>query len=401
MEITNSDLLTIQGDYYKGDVRQWRGIPLDLDESDISGGNILGRWRHILSDTSDMSLQIYYDRTERHDSSFGEDRDTFDIDFQHRDTPFLQHEIIWGLGYRYTKDDINASGTLILTPESRDDELFSAFLQDDVTLIRDRLRLTVGSKFEQNDYSGFEYQPSARLSWTPDEHHTLWAALSRAVRTPSRIDHDHRVEITIPAMGPFVVVQGNKDYDSEELLAYELGYRAKPADRLLLDIAAFYNVYDNLQTNETDSNGTVRFENNMDAETYGMEISVNWNVTDYWKIVAGYTYLQTQFHLDESSNDISSEDISEKKDPHSQAQIRSYLNLPHNLEFDTALYYVDNVSLDNIPSYIRFDTRLGWRPTKDIDMSIVLQNAFDNQHPEWDIDYEIQRSVFGKITWQF
>ena len=404
-ELSTTNAITIQGDYYDGDAGRRRSNPVRPDRTYISGGNLLGRWNHIFSDTSDMSLQIYYDRTERYNASIDENRDTLDVDFQSKFAPFLRHEIIWGFEYRYTEDDTDDPGPLSFTPKSRDDELFSAFIQDEIALITKRLYLTIGSKFEHNDYSGFEYQPSVRLSWTPNRQHTLWAAISRAVRTPSRIDHDQKVEIMIPGVGPFTVVEGNPDYDSEELVAYELGYRINPTDRLYIDFATFYNDYDNLQTTEVDNMGSATFENNMEADTYGIEVATHWDVTDFWRVAAGYSFLKTQFDLDESSNAFATKNAMEKADPRHKASILSHVILPHNFEFDTALYYVDSVPISDIPSYFRLDARLGWRPTKALDMSIVLQNAFDDQHPEFPEgtieNSEIQRSVFGKITWRF
>jgi iron complex outermembrane receptor protein len=405
-ELSTDNAVTVQGDYYNGDAGRRIGDPIRPDKTDISGGNVLGRWKRIFSRTADMAFQFYYDRTERNNASIGEIRDTLDVDFQNRFSPFSRHDFLWGLGYHNTTDDTDTPGSLSFDPESRSDNRFSAFIQDEITLIQQKLYLTPGSKFENNDYSGFEYQPSIKLSWTPTQKHTLWAAISRAVRTPSRIEQDQKVEITIPYVGPFTVVKGNPDYDSEELVAYELGYRIRPADRLSIDIATFYNVYDNLGTAETSSAGTATFENKLEAETYGIEGTVNWGVTDFWNLVAGYSFFEASYDYDESSEASPSKQALEKIDPRHKATFLSHVNLPHNIEFDTALYYVESFSVPSaeIPAYFRFDARLGWRPTKAVDLSIVLQNAFDDEHPEYSEGViessEIQRSIFGKITWQ-
>lgn len=397
-ELSTADTVKIQGDYYDGDAGRRQSASAGPDTTDLSGGNILGRWEHVFSETSDMSLQLYYDRTERQDDSFAEDRNTFDIDFQHRFSPFDRHDLMWGFEYRYTRDTTDDPGALALHPDSRSDDRFSFFMQDEITLIAERLFLLVGSKFEHNDYSGFEYQPTVRLSWTPNEQHTLWAAVSRAVRTPTRMEHDQRVTV-----GPLVVVEGDDDFDSEELLAYELGYRVRPLKNLFVDIAAFYNVYDNLQTDELERSGTATFKNKQDGKSYGIELCVNLALTDSWKVIGGYSYLHSRFDLDASSR--STFTSLDERDPQNMAHIRSYLNLPYNFEFDGGLYYVGAVSDHHVPSYFRFDARLGWRPVKALELSLVLQNAFDHAHPEYGdgklLESDIRRSVFGKLTWRF
>lgn len=395
-DVSSVDMLTFQGDYYDGDAGRRQSSASRSDTTDISGGNILGRWEHVFSQTSNLSLQLYYDRTERHDDSIGEDRNTFDVDFQHRFSPLDRHDLIWGLGYRYTRDDTDDPGPLSLDPSRRGSDRFSVFLQDEITLVDKTLFLVLGSKFEHNDSSGYEYQPSIRLSWLPSERHTFWAAVSRAIRTPSRMEHDQRV-----AVGPMVVVEGNDSFDSEKLIAYELGYRFRPVEDVFIDIATFYNVYDDLFTAETDASGPATFGNKRDGESYGIELFLNWAVTDSWKIRVGYSFLKEWFDLDTSSTTTYTE--LDEADPQHLAHIRTCLNLPRNFEIDAGLYYVDNAV--GYPSYFRFDLRFGWRPVKSLDISIVLQNAFDPEHPEYaDTKLEkceVERSLFGKITWAF
>ena len=425
---SDRDSMTLQGDIYEGDGGQTLTSPdralLSMrtfeDTIDVGGGNVLARWGHIFSDTSDMALQLYYDRTEREDAVLKEIRDAFDIDFQSSFGMGDRHEIVWGLGYRFTQDKIRNSFTTSFDPDSRGDNLFSAFVQDEITLIEDRLRMVCGSKFEHNDYTGFEYQPSVRFLWTPKEDHRVWTAISRAVRTPSRANEDMRLNYVIysvpfpPPPTTYVMsFSGDRDFESEELVAYEFGYRFLPTDHFSIDIAVFYNVYDNLQTNESkdrfSENGYLvipsQVENRMDGETYGVEVTTNCDITDRWNLTVSYSYFQIQLHLDESSRS-TAEDIYEGSSPHNQLCIKSELNLPYNLEFDQLLYYVDNLSFQDVKSYFRFDVRLGWRPVEDLDVSISGQNLFDNQHQEFEQGNgtnftEVERSVYGKITWRF
>jgi iron complex outermembrane recepter protein len=435
-DVAYRDSLTLQGDYYRGDYGDRVTIPslappfeqTIIGDFPIAGGNFLGRWKRVLSDTSDIALQFYYDRTEREDAVHREIRDTVDLEFQHRLALGRRQGVVWGLGYRFTVDDLRGSSFVSFAPASRRDHLFSAFVQDDLTVLERQLRLTLGSKLEYTSntgFTGFEIQPNARLLWTPHERHTVWAAASRAVRTPSRFEDDVRASLaTFPGPSPScpvplceVVLFGNRDFQSETLLAYEVGYRVQPTPRLSLDVAAFYNVYDDLRTSEpgvpffvsTPSPARLilprRPENRMDGEIYGVELATSWNVTDRWKLSLGYSWLQVQLHRDRSSADAVAEGA-EGDSPQHQFHLRSYLDLPYKLKFDAALYYVDNLANQHVPSYIRVDARLGWHPTEALEVSMGLQNLFDDRHPEFGPSLlvsptKIERSVYGKVTWRF
>ncbi len=421
--------LTVQGDVYNGNTSHiiknsgFLTPPFRrtvTDDFKINGGNVLGRWQRTFSDRSDLSCQIYYDRTDRDDSAIKETRDTLDFDLNHRFTLGGRQDMVWGIGYRLTMDDIENGEKLGFDPDSRQTHLFSAFVQDEITLFPDRLKLTVGTKLEHNDYSGFEVQPNARFLWTVHKRHSIWGAISRAVRTPSRGDHDFHNNITTffgrgGALSALRVV-GDDDFESEELTAYELGYRLQPYQWFSLDIAGFYNQYDDLRTIEADAPFLepgvpplqvmpLRIDNKMDGETYGIEILANLQPMDQWKLAAGYTWLRMQLHLDADSTDTLSE-LAEGDSPEHQFQIRSYLDLPYALELDTAIYYVDDLVNQDVPSYLRFDTRLGWWPTANIEISLNGENLFDNRHQEFGSEMgitptEIQRSVYGKFTWHF
>ncbi|MBI2948595.1 MAG: TonB-dependent receptor [Verrucomicrobia bacterium] len=424
---TSENAVTLLGDYYTGETH---GLfptsflalaPRPTFENDIRGWNLLARWKHTFSESSEMELQTYFDRTERLSPEFSLSIDTFDIDGQHRFEIGDRNEAIWGLGYRLI-DDRDLGGTFAsFSPDSATRQIFSAFVQDEIKIVEDRLRLTLGTKFEHNDYTGFEIQPGARLLFTPHPQHTFWSSVARAVRTPSRVESDARATIAyVPgAGGPATQLDlvGNRDMQSEDLVAYELGYRLQPVSRVSLDLAGFYNVYDRLQTLEPRLPAFVlnpppprlvvplQFSNTMEGETYGVEISSRWQVTDFWMLNAGYTWLKMQLHLDPSSRDMSSA-LAEQDSPQHQIHLRSYVDLPYHLEFDTAVYYVDNLAHQRVQSYVRLDVRLGWRPTQNFAASLGFQDLLDNQHPEFGSfqgigSSELQRSVYGKLTWQF
>jgi iron complex outermembrane receptor protein len=435
-QASEHDTLTLQGDLYNGNASQMLTLPALTapfsltvnDDIDFLGVNLLSRWQHTFSSTSDMTVQLYYDRTDREEALFVEEsRDTIDLDFQHRFTMGARQEIIWGFGYRYTHDDVTNTFFASITPDSRGNHLFSAFVQDDIILIQDRLRLTLGSKFEHNDYTGFEVQPNARLLWTPHTRHTVWAAVSRAVRTPSRGENDVRFNrLVIPPGTPMlnpgplpalVALIGDDDFKSEVVLAYELGYRLRPLDRLSVDIAVFFNDYDNLRTVEPGAPFVETdpapphvvvpaiFDNKMHGESYGVELMVDWRPWDWWRMQVTYTYLQLDLDVDRDSLDTGAVEV-EGHSPHHQFSFRSSLDLPWALEFDAWLRYVDDLPNLDVGSYVTLDLRLAWRPLKQLELSIVGQNLIASRHLEFvqesfPFPTEIERSVYGKITWRF
>lgn len=403
-DLSAVDSLMLKGDIYDGDVNQLSDRSLQRQDKDVSGVNFMGRWKHAFSDDSDMYFQTYYDHTYRRDAFFREKRNTFDLDLQHRFMLGSLNELIWGLGYRYTSDDFNTFSTFDLNPDREGDNLFSVFIQDKVSLFNDRLQLTIGTKLEHNDYTGIEVQPNARILWRLAERHRVWAAVSRAVRTPNRSEHD-----MVNNTGRIIVL-GSGNFVSEDILAYEIGYRVQPIESLSIDIAAFSNDYDNLETSEEGgpiSNlPTIIEDNKMDGETFGLEVSTNWNVTDSWKIIAGYTFLQMQLHLDQASTNIGRDVKMEGKSPQNQGYFQSYLDLPYDLEFDTSLNYVDHLSSLDVPSYLKLNVRVGWRPTESLDISVGVRDLLDDDHLEFRgirglVETEIERSVYARLTWRF
>jgi len=414
-----TDQLTVQGDVYQGKSGQRTPISsfsapfstIVQTDADLSGMNLLGRWRRNLSESSSVSLQIYYDNTFRKEATFQERRNTADFEFQHRFKLTERQELTWGLGYRYTKGDTKSVPTVSFTPKNRDDNLFSAFLQDEFTLFEDRLRLTVGSKFEQNDYSGFEFQPSARVSWTLAANHVLWAAISRAVRTPSRVEHDLRLTAALnPVVPVFARVLADSDFAAEKVMAYEAGYRVQPTERLFMDLAAFYNRYNDLLSLEAGSSfveppGNLifpfSFGNKIRAAVYGIELAADWRWLDWWRWRFSYSYLHINLTKKPGSTDITTEQSTEGSSPHNQVSLMSVIDLPGNLQLDGIFRYVDNLSSLKVGRYFNLDLRLGWHATKNLEFSLVGQNLLDGHHAEWSGGTEIQRGVYTKVTWRW
>jgi iron complex outermembrane receptor protein len=428
-QVPGRDSFTLQGDAYNGEAGQLLQVSSLLPpfvqviarDAEFSGANLLGRWRRSFSPSSEMALQVYYDLTQRDGPILDEARDTFDIDFQQRFTAGGRHHVVWGLGYRLSRDELTGTVLASIDPERRDTTLLSAFVQDEVMLARDWLRLTLGSKFEHNDFTGFEVQPNARLLWTPDDRQTLWLATSRAVRTPSRVEDDIRVNFvgrSVP--GVLVAIQGDRDFDAEKLTAYELGYRIQPSGRLNLDLAAFHNVYDDLRTFETRSPVAEIFplpphllvanltENRGSGNTWGLELAADWRPRDGWRLQLAYSYLEMDLKAEDGSRDTSLDD-QEDASPKHQVSLRSSTDLARNVELDLWVRYTDafdGLGASPIASQTALDLRLAWRPHKDLELSIVGQNLLDDRHLEFVSDsfsspVEVERGVYGKLTWRF
>jgi iron complex outermembrane receptor protein len=367
-----------------------------------------------------MALQFFYNRDNRESRLMRQlEVDTYDIDFQHRFQLGSRHEMLWGLGHRFIHDSFENSIGISYFPDSNLNYISNAFIQDKISLIENELYFTVGSKFSINNFTGFEYQPNARLAWTPNDRHTVWAAVSRAVRTPNRSEDSGRFNAAVVPGPAVAVIQGQLDFESEDLLAVELGYRVQPHERLFFDVATFANFYDDLQSFELETpvlNPTPapgHFElpivtrNRLSGETYGVELAATWDATNWWRLNSSFAWFEIDLKRNPTSTDFSVMDL-ENNDPEFQWSLRSHMDLPSNWEFDQSLYYVDALKSQQVQSYFRLDLRVGWRPSKNVEVSVVGQNLLDDQHQEWGNDRIqtndrnlVERSVFGKLVLQF
>jgi iron complex outermembrane receptor protein len=391
----NGDTFTLQGDGYANSLEQ----PA-RDNATANGQNILGRWTHVLGERSDFTLQLYWDRIDQDIPDVGaETLNTYDVVFQHRFAIGERNRVVWGGGYRLVSDDVTPTPVLSFDPPSRNLQLFSVFAQDEIALVQERLQLTLGGRLEHNDYSEFEFQPNVRLAWTPNDSHTVWGAVSRAVRSPSRVDRD--IVLTVPP----VTILGSENSLSEKLIAYELGYRIQPVSRLVLSLATFYNDYDDIHSIEPSpvSPATLVFGSGLRARSWGAELSGAYRVTDRWRLRGGYTYFDKEMITKSGHVDVT-DGAGEGNDPQNQFLLQSTLDLPHNVQFDMVARYVSALPEPHVPSYFTFDVRVAWRPRKNLEFSIVGQNLWEDRHPEFGpaaTRQEIPRSVYGRISWSF
>ena len=416
-EASSQNAFTLQGDFYSGHNQ----LPTGGDDQ-TSGGNLLGRWTHVFSDESNLSLQLYYDRTHLSQpvpalvvnkstlapaGIFKDDLDTYDLDFQHRFGLGGRSHIVWGFGYRFTHDAVTNAPALAFFPARLDQSLISGFAQDEIALGKD-LSLTFGTKLEHNDYSGLEVEPSVRLQWAATASQSLWAAVSRAVRRPSRIDRD----LSNGAPPYFVLLAGGPDFTSEKVTAYELGHRAQLGPKVATSLSAFYNDYTDVRSTVFNPKTTfpLFFQNNLEGETYGFEFSADWQALAGWRLHAGYNLLKEHLRIKPGQSDINNA-LNETSDPEQHFSLRSSLDLPRDMELDAGLRWVDTRPVHQgstpgtLPSYFELDVRLGWHPVKNLELALVGQNLLHDHHPEYGFPSptraEIQRSVYGKVTWRY
>ena len=419
------DTLTVQGDFIKIDGGQTvttlltSALPLTETLNDpvtATAANVLARWNHTLANGSEMSLQLYNDYTRHFEQGFLDEQNTVDLDFEHHITLGPRNDVVWGLGARVIDDRYGTGYSLSIVPNRRLDRLYSAFLQDELKLT-DSLSLTVGSKFEHNDFTGFEFEPSAQLAWTPTDKQTVWISAARAVRQPNSGDVGLQEDAAIIPMGPsfeLIRVLGNPEIKAEDLRDFEVGYRALVNKRVSVDVTTFFSLYRNLQATSPQATYLATTEQGLpytilplllvdgpSAHSYGGELFANWNVTNHWRISPGYSYVHVIV-----GGDSSGLQIQPGESPNQQFQIRSQLDLPHGFEWDNTIGYVGRLAVGDVPAYARLDSRLGRRFGEFVELSIVGQNLLTPRHAEFSDTYPllytlVERSVFGKVTWRF
>lgn len=423
---SRNDQITVQGNFFGGEegihfnlLPPTPGMSFDVTaDRAVSENSILTRWHHTIDDESDWTLQAYYDQTYRNDPQIGFTVNTFDIDFQYHRTFGRRHKVITGVEYRQTHDFINCpSYTVRFIPNSRSYDMISCYIQDEIEIVDDKFYLTVGSKFEGNSFTGFEYQPGIRGLWAIDDRHVAWGAVSRAVRTPNRFDEN---AITTGLVGTdpmltFSQVTGSTSLESENVIAYELGYRAQTSKRFAWDVAVFYNQYENLMAalmGTIDVDPPYIFlpfntQNNASGHAYGFEWTANWEATENWRLAGSYSFLVcTGNYCDPNGNRTVPVIGNTPNDPRNQVRLQSYWNFSPKWQFDCFLRYVDQLTTNDTPSYITMDARIGWRPSKNLEFSLVGQNLFTPHHEEFSLyrkygepTCEINRAVFAKMTW--
>jgi iron complex outermembrane receptor protein len=423
------NVVTLQGDGYYGVADQWTAVPslgapyANVGEDPVKsrGGNVLGRWRRELPGRSRLTTQLYVDYERRELSLLEDEVVAFDLDVQWELPRWMRNQVTIGGRYRHTIDTITPSPRAFLEDRTRHADLVSAFVQDEIEIVPERLVAILGSKFERDAYTGLEIQPGARLQWHPDRDDVVWASVARAVRTPSRLERDLGIDLAVlppvPALPVpiLLALEGNEDFESEKLVAYELGWRRRFGDALFFDVAAFHNDYDDLATN-TLLPPALGFdplhlvlpfdvENTTRAKTWGVEALATWRALDRLRFTASYTFLNME--LDGPPPEIAIDaEAAENQSPSHQFHVGSQLDLGRGVELDTNLYFAGGVPAHDLGSVWRLDVRLAWQVRPGLELGIVGQNllreATREFGPPTDVNLsEIERSVFGVVRWRF
>ncbi len=407
----NRDAFTVQGDMVKSNAGQIRISPAlatTREQIYATGWNLVGRWTRELPEDSRLSVQSYVDYSFRDQLLLADQRTVYDLDAQYDLPRSGRHQTIVGGKYRLSVSKLAESSFITTSNLSRRDQLFSGFAQDKITLVPDEWFFTLGSKFEHNDYSGFEIQPNARLQWHINEDRMTWASVARAVRVPSQLEHDLTIDLlAIPGLPAFdTILLPSTAFDSEELIAYELGYRESLTPSLMLDVVGFYNVYDELRTVVSIATGPpslIQYNNGTTAESYGAEAVLNWRASDTLNFSTAYSLLNIEMHG--PANGIDAE-VTEEQSPNHQFNLRSQWNIRNDLAFNGTAYYVDSLSDFDIKHYWRLDLGLGWKIHEGLQFDLVGQNLFGNAHQEFapgafTPTARIEPSAYGKFTWTF
>ena len=431
------DQYTLQGDFFANSI----GDTINKSQLDLpgivsghrgfeEGGNIRFRWDRTLSDRSSIMFQTYYDHVRHKILPIVDYRaQSFDLDFQHRFPLLDRHDLTWGANYRLYYSKFQDTAIIELDPRARTNHVYSGFIRDDITLIPEQLVFTLGTRLDHNDFTGLEVQPNARLMWTPDNENSIWMAVSRAVRTPSRAENDIHINALqlreipgVPLQLPFpilVAFQGSHHFDSEKLIAYELGYRHQFTPQASVDIAGFVNDYSQLRDA---SFGALSFStglpkqivlptivnNQASALTYGFEISTDWKPIDKWRLQGNYSFLEMQINSNPLTKQLDATSSgADKANPQHQVSIRSNYDISDKLETNLWLRYISHLAYFDIPGYVTMDAKLTYKPARNIELFIVGQNLFSQHHQERVADLIpsmpvlVPRGVYAGVQWRF
>jgi iron complex outermembrane receptor protein len=424
------DTLMVQGDGYKGSegeiVSSVTSLALPQPQvanlrQDMGGWDVLTRWQHTASSTSQTTLQVYFDRTNRSDATYGESRNTFDIDFQHHIAWGHRQDLVWGLGFRATSDNIRGSFRVMFNPARETDLLYSSFVQDEIAVIPGRVYVTLDARLEHNRFTGFGLQPGISIAWLANQKTMFWASESRTVEAASR-DQDARYNEEVrqnPGGLPILVSVLAAPQRNENVLSTEAGFRTQLLEGLSVDLAAFYIYNTHIQSTET---GTPFVEsdpapvhlvsplftaNLLHGEAHGAEFAVNWKPVSRWTLSPGFAYLQMHFHAAPTSTDTDSVNLVEGGAPREQAQLRSHLELTKHWSWDASAYFVGRLPALQVPAYTCLDTGLTWHPRSGLAISAVGQNLLQDHHLEFNGPSQLvasslmKRSVYAKIVWHF
>ena len=424
----SKDNYTVQGDLYRGQSGESLLLatytPLaevaEQDKASFAGGNVLARWKHTIGEGSDVQIQTYFDRTVRQDVELGETRNTFDVDYIQHQRTYQHQELTWGAGARVSPSNvIQTAPSVNFLPKQETDSIYSGFVQYELPLVTDKLALTVGSKFEHTNFSGYDYQPSVRLLWSPTQSQSAWAAVTRAVRTPSRQDQDIQFNILVQATPPppvFFEIVGNPKFKAEQLIAYEAGYRTRMNHHLYVDFATFFNVYKGLAGYGAPGLGildnpppidlafVLPYANVIEGRSIGAEFSPVWDVTSWWRLRGAYSLLHMSLTDKPGFSDVGNLlSTYLGSSPTHVANVESTLRLPQHFVFSQTYRYSGELPEYSVHPYNTVDLRLERQLGEGLVFAATGQNLLRPYHPEFGGDpgplVGVKRSAYLSITW--
>lgn len=400
------DEFTVQGDIFVNGITDTVMQPvllqsnsgLDIINRNETGGNIRLRWDRNFSERSALMFQTYYDRVHHQLAPQTKYVESFDAELQHRFALFDRHDLTWGVNYRLFST--NTRNTLITSfiPKQATNYFVSGFIRDEISVLPDKLKFSLGVRLGYNNFSGIEVQPNARIMWTPDNQNSVWASVSRAVRTPARGEQDVIInngvippqpDLTGSSLPIMQAILGSNRFGSEKLIAYELGYRHQLNTHASIDVAGFFNDYTDLRDFEL---GMIRpaagahrdlifalfqqehlmlpvfFNNRGSAHSYGAEVSIDWRPHERWRLQGNYSYLEinTKSNPAFASIDASTGGAG-KANPRHQLSLRSNYDFTDRLQFNLWLHYVDDLPFYAISDYVTMDAKMSWKPVKNIE----------------------------------
>ncbi len=416
---TKQDTVTLQGDIadMHGGERIDASIPTFPFQQDVNdtahgpSGNVLFRYGRVFDAETSWQFQTYFDRYQYNTAVFAQTRNTYDVDLQYQFSPAEYHQFISGVHYRHSQDYTAGSFFESFTPPAYLTQWASVFAQDTMTLTEDRLYFTLGTRLEQNTFGHFQVEPTARLLFLPDKRQSAWLAVSRAVRNPTRADAQSTLNQNLTLGVPvFLSINGSLQVAPENLMAYEIGYRAAPNDQFSWDIAGFINDYRKLEglgpigAPVIVPPGIVLLPatvvNNTSAISYGFETTATCQLSETWRLFASYSL----FEIQTQSPTVSTAGTTS---PHNQVYVRSSWDLKRNVQFDLIGRYVDQIAAPSVPAYIEMDSRIGWQATKNLEFSVVGQNLIHNHHLEFVdvfgglVSTEVRRGWYAMVSWTY
>lgn len=407
---TDRTRITLQGAAWGQDAEQSLvASATGADPTTSFGGHFIAKAHHVVDDGSELNLQSYYDASRLDGTQIDGGIDQFDIDGQYRRELNERTELNLGLNYRWIDVSLDATpGSLVFNPSDRRLNLFGAFADLEYELLPEKLTLSLGIKGQYNEFSGWDPLPNIRLIWTPKETWSMWAAVSQGISMPTVVQHDVTV---MQAGAPPVTINPHTGLESEKLRAYEIGYRVRPTARLSVDVATFYNDYDDLASTEIIGAALpipTRYANLREGEVFGVELSSVWRMRDDWRLSGTYTAQKVDLRNKLGGTDAGTA-TAEATSPEQQFRLTSSWDVTPDIEFDATLRFVDKVTTTAgaTDDYVSMDLRLAWQARKNLELSIVGQNLLDADHPEFGASPlspaagQIPRSVYGQVKASF